>query len=272
VRPGDLLARAALLSLRKLVKARRVEILVGAPLVLELLGMRRKDKAAYAVTMKEMMRLAGYRLLLNPDERKQWEVQLGRRLRAREMFSPRWKRDNVGWLFNDDQSLTDDDAMIQKAKAEFGQDEIENKKAIAAVGEQREFEDFKKRWRRSPDEMIEGWCWDWMRTNADALGLVGDERGWPHPKRCPTLWAWHAYHMAYIYMVALEGRGPSKVDPNHLLDRAHFADAVYGDMLVTDDGYFHQISHEARFDAVRLVKFDRWAAAIARTRPTLEVI
>jgi hypothetical protein len=62
-------------------------------------------------------------------------------------------------------------------------------------------------------------------------------------------------------LIGFEAKGPGRIDANDLYDLQHFVDAVYADVLVTDDKNFHRIAAETGESGVTLQCSRDWARA-----------
>ena len=258
---GSLRSRAVLHTLRSRVKQGTFKLVATWPLIEELAGLFDSNPTLYRRIMREVARLSRGRLLNHGLVRVPLEVRRRSRLRAREAFLPmRESRQILAAALRNAKAIKGQAAVVVRAKQKYEQGEAEEKAAFWREAEgTMDREQGCTAFVRNRDAVIDDVCRNALREHRERFGLPVAEGEWPAPREVPTLRADMAFHVARLYLVGLEAKGKGKIDGNDLYDNAHFADAVYSDVLVTDDKRLHRIAGEAGNTRVHLQRYEDFA-------------
>lgn len=165
----------------------------------------------------------------------------------------------------DEKVIRAEDAAVRKAKARY---EVGDREAKTDVWKDAEGTNVREKWcdkfERDREAAIDDWCVYFVRMFAERSKLFVPRDLQAH--EVPTARADAAYHVTRLWLVGLEAKGKGRIDGNDLYDNAHFADAAYSDVLVTDDKGFHRIAAETGNSGVRLERFEQWAESLLRAR------
>ena len=219
--------------------------------------------------VRELQALTRGRLLLTWEDRVPLEMRHRRALPGLEAFRPmKHSRQIFTNFLTDDEIVDGEAAKVERAKKKYAADMTEAKADFRAEAERLQKENEKplnKQWNgrfaRAPDEVIDGWFVEPIFRKISAQYGIATPAKWPAPKEIPSLRAEAAYHVTHLHIYALDAKGGNqKIDPNDYYDNRHFIDAVYADVLVTNDEGFHTIAGAAGNTGVTLRRFDPWAA------------
>jgi len=94
-----------------------------------------------------------------------------------------------------------------------------------------------------------------MRNSQQRLGLLADPAAWPKPQALQSIWRFHAYKMARIFLNVGEGR---KVLGSDMYDAHHYVAASYTDLLVTDDAGFQATCEAIPNPRLKVVTFEEF--------------
>ncbi len=212
----------------------RIELIISTTLIEEIAGISHGELPRYVRTAKCVFDLAGANFLLPVNERVKAEVAAGQALiggarflsasRRREvrthMMRHGFAHDVAGGVRDQAQQFKDDmEQRRQGIRAKLGQD----------------WSTHTARWWDRALPQIDDWTVDYFRASRDVLGLPDDEALWPAPRSIPTAWYLHAYYMARIALNVGQNR---RIAGSDRYDAAHYAGAVYADVMVSDDAAF----------------------------------
>jgi hypothetical protein len=261
------LNRAALHRLRERVKCGKARVISGYALIAEVAGLAEHEERRYLDQMRELRALTDGRILLHWVDRAKLEIRHRRRLSDREAFRPTGESRDMFLGFMARPALAvEESKSVQRNKEHFARGEREAKAAMQEdEGSRAEVKQWRSEFARAPDEDIDRWFIWRLRTEGAFFGVTGREGTWPKPHQIPTLRADTAYHMAHHFLVGAEARGRKQSNGTDFYDNQMFVDAVYADLLVTNDRCFHNVVKEAGASGVRLQHFNDWA--IETTRP-----
>jgi hypothetical protein len=212
----------------------RIDLLMSFATLEELSGLGRQDLPRFTKTIKFLLDLAGPRLLLPMNERIKAEVVARGLLNGNTRFVSssvrrRLRAQVMGHSFVKEVS----DAVRRDVDA-FGADMEAKRTAIRArLGP--EWSSHTARWWDSALPQIDDWTNDYLKASAEALALPADPEQWPQPRQVPTAWSSHAYYMARIALNVGQNR---RINDSDRYDHAHYASAIYADLMVTDDRAF----------------------------------
>lgn len=147
--------------------------------------------------------------------------------------------------------------MIEQA---FGEHELATRAEIRPMRETGGRAQWVRAWRANPSSIVLDWCRDEMAL------ISADTHPLPDPRQLPSVWHSTAYRLARIYLVGVEGAGPSRIDFNDLMDHFHYADAAYSAALVTDDARLHRTSEHCPEPRIRTIRFQDWAGDLLSAR------
>jgi hypothetical protein len=252
---GGALERAALLALRRSVRAKQLEVSVCWPLILELAGTYKHDPAFWRRSLRELRRVGNGRILRDPHSRIDLETTAGRSLRRRERLQTSKECSTFfGHVLAEDVREGDND--LRKHKAAYAAREAESQATVRREFGTRERARWIEEWKRDPSGIVRDWCNDAMEE------VVGRKADFPDAQRLPTLWQYWGYGLARVYLVGVEAEGPRRIDANDLLDRDHYADSAYSTVLVTDDRKLTDIASRCPSPKPRLQRLREWSIEI----------
>ncbi|HVY26146.1 MAG TPA: hypothetical protein VHB79_06320 [Polyangiaceae bacterium] len=142
-------------------------------------------------------------------------------------------------------------AYVESFKEVFRKQEIESRQAARETIATQDRAGWIRTWREDPTSLVLNWCQDTLNERSPVPQLDA--------RTLPSLWHHTAYHVARVYLVGAEGVGPSRIDPNDVLDKDHFADAAYSSALVTDDRGLHRIAEQCPAPKVEVIGLGAWA-------------
>jgi hypothetical protein len=248
-RGRDALVRTALLELRRAVKERRVQVVVSVPLLMELAGLYDVDHRLYQRCLRELATLGQHRILKTQPEREALELKFRRALQRDEMFASAAKgRERFrSWATHPDVAL--EKVRLRSAKDDFEKREIYARAVVRETSPRGKRDALVQWWNADPEGLVRDWCQDLAPGSADSVDWA----------RLPSIWHHVSYHVSRVYIVGAEGAGPSRIDPNDLLDGEHYADAAYSSVLVSDDGGLQRIAAVCPEPKVPVRNLKSWA-------------
>jgi hypothetical protein len=235
------------------------------------------DRCLRTTLALELARLTRFRLLVDRGTRIRLEVQRRGRIPDDELFEPRivgvqmvgdalagksrareWKR---RWASAENQSR--DLLMVEQMGPHTAVQQALNDNDPVLLF-QRARRRGEARRNADRDAAIDRICRTMYFETEGARFGVGDPQSLT-ARDVPTARADVAYSVSRADTFALGARGtpPAQADENDVYDNFYFIDAVYADLLVTDDGGLRDIANDAGNTGIRLVRFAEWAAGFA---------
>jgi hypothetical protein len=255
VQDDDLFTRATLTRLRRAVRDGVLRVAISLPLLMELMALA-EHAALWQRTLRELKALGHHRVLRHHSARSAAEVRRRRSLRNRELFYGRTECAQFFREISTREGAVAQTDRLKRIKQEFSDHELATRVEIRKLIETRGRREWIRTWRADPSSIILDWC-------RDEIALVlADAHAPPDPRQLPSVWHSTAYKLARIYVVAVEGVGPSRIDPNDLMDHFHYADAAYSTALITDDAHLQRVSQHCPEPRIRVVGLRDWASAL----------
>ncbi len=239
-------------KLRRDVRTHEIEVVLTWALLAEIAPTLSDAEVSGHRSIRELRRLGGARVIAPLHERIEAELRRGDRLRRRERLLPvRLSRRLFGGTLH--RLASAEVAFIAKKKDEY---EALERQAQAEVREKfgmPERNGWIRAWRTTPASIVEDWCRDAIEKRVGRNGRAID------PRKIPSMWCNMSYKLARIYLVAVEAEGSGRIDPNDLLDHAHYADGAYSSVVVTEDQRFLRIAQMCPPPRPDVLSFDEWA-------------
>ena len=186
-----------------------ISVLISVSLIEELLGISTTDPQKYQRVINFLWRVGQNNVLHSTEDLGRAEAKNG---------GPLEGNDRLEWWINVDiirrasrnlGTLAGIPQLTQQGFAKFEQDEKARrddatKKLEAASGEK----SIKttRRWWKDAEAQVDDWVTDFMRNCQQRLGLSANPAAWPKPQALQSIWHFHAYKMARIFLNVGEGR------------------------------------------------------------------
>jgi hypothetical protein len=211
----------------------RLAVVVSLGLAEELAGLQRTDPIRYGRMVKFVYDLAGWRILLPLPERMKGEVVTRAKLGGRAPFLSTELRAQLRRSMTQPSFAQEAAYEVHAQRTSFEEHqrakrtEVRKKLGPKWAAHTRD-------WWQDALPLIDLWTSDDMAASP-GLNLPGDRMLWPRPVEVPSAWHAKAYQMARIALTVGENR---RIQGSDLWDAIHYADAIYADVMVTDDGPF----------------------------------
>jgi hypothetical protein len=115
-------------------------------------------------------------------------------------------------------------------------------------------------------KVVRGFAKRAMREAAKKFRLRIPSSSWPRPDALPTFWHQESFYVAKVCYVLVDSQkqltSKKSLDAMpDMLDRTHYGDAAYADILVTQDENFLKVATIAR-TALKVLTFDDFAKRV----------
>jgi hypothetical protein len=221
-------------ALAERVTGGQIELIMSTSLIEEIAGISTGDLPRYVRTARFIFGLAETSFLLPVNERVRAEVASRGALSGAARFLPPARRRKVRSHMMRHGFAHDVADEVRVQTDDFKRD-MEAKRQGIRPRLGADWSSKTAHWWNAALPQIDDWTLDYFRASRDLLGLPADEASWPSPRAIPTAWYLHAYYMARIALNVGQNR---RIDGTDRYDGAHYASAVYADLMVTDDGRF----------------------------------
>jgi hypothetical protein len=240
-----------MIKLRREVRSGRLQVTASWPLIMELAGLYESDLRLYQRCLRALRELSRSKILLTRPDRVELELRKARRLRRGELFYPAENCERAFRRLATDSDVGEEKAYVEGFKEVFRKREIDARQEAREQIASKDRQGWIRAWRSDASSIVLDWCQDTLNER-DPVPEI-------NPRTLPSLWHHTGYHVARVYFVGAEGVGPSRIDPNDILDQDHFADAAYSNVLVSDDHGLRRIAEECPAPKVPVVDLAQWA-------------
>jgi hypothetical protein len=245
-------------KVRQLVRSGSVSVFVSLVLLEELLGILRDDPDKHRRVIEYLWEIARNNLFLATNDLGREEARRGGRLIGNDRLEL-WV--NVVAVYRE---CRNEPAMVgipQQTQEWFARFEEEEKERVKDEKRRSRAKTGARspnpwrRWCKAAEERVDDWVSSFMEANQGRLGLSQDRREWPQPRELESIWRFHAYKMARIYLNVGEGR---RVRGSDLYDAHHYVAASYADVTVSDDRDLRATCGVIPRQAFRLESFEEF--------------
>jgi hypothetical protein len=197
------------------------------------MGILPKCPSKYTSVMNFLWEIAQTNLLLPTEDLARTEVLKGGSLKGNERLELWTKTVTIYHECLREQSICNIPQQTYEQLMQFEKEEKAARDKIKMDFGVKQSSFHLSNWWKKPETRIDEWVTEYLEKNAIRLNLCAERRNWPHPQAFESIWRFHAYKMARIYLNVRENR---RIQGSDLFDAHHYVAASYTNIMVCNDG------------------------------------